>query len=318
MSDAALADDPQSRRVQRGTLSPEQEIEAARQSLERKDATIATQAATIESVSAHAAKAGAAGAQAAEARIQEREGSLSNAIKAAETSVAAAKAAKRSAREAGNNDAEMEADDALTDAKVELRVLVGQKADFDAQKPRLLEEAKALAKAPPVPADTSGRDRWFSDHPMFNTDATYKQDALNAHELTVAKKIPTGSPQYFDFLNTHLERLHGKGHGKPKENGGGQQQQQQQRQDGSSAAAPPGRDVTGSFDVSVDGSTLRLTRGADGKKQLTGTIPGAWREAASWVNMSEIDYAIQQVEIREEQAAGRGTVVQMGDGAIYR
>ena len=44
--------------------------------------------------------------------------------------------------------------------------------------------------------------------------------------------------------------------------------------------------------------------GADGKKQLSGTIPAKWREAAKWNNQDEIAYAISMVEIEEENKRG--------------
>src|SRR4051812_41882890 len=117
MSDAALAED-QSRRVARGGKTPEQEIEDARQSLQRKDRQIADLTDTNAKLAGDAGAHAKAASESEIARITERESTLNTAIASAKTTKDAAIAAKRAARDAGNIDAEIEADEALTSASV--------------------------------------------------------------------------------------------------------------------------------------------------------------------------------------------------------
>lgn len=319
MSDADTADDQGSKRVerQRSNLSPEQEIAASRAALERKTKENTTLAGAADKATATAAEYGKEGAAAIRAQVADAERAIANGISAQEAKRDAAQVAWKSAREAGDVDAEQKANDMLTDAKVELRVLSGQKATFDANKPHQLKKAEAMEKGPPAVARPSAESqKWLDDHPEFETNPQYRADALDAHELAIAKGIPNGSTAYVTFLDSHMARLHGKEHGrggsKADDAGDGGVNRHS-----TSSGAPPSRDTAGGLSATVDGYNLRIIVGQDGKEKLVGDIPPAWREGAKWSGMNEVDYSISQLKIQAETKAGKGPVL-MGEGAIYR
>lgn len=320
MSDAALADD-QSRRVQRGsTISPEDELAAARRSLETKTREADKLRSTNVDLSNQVVESAAIAANAEIARINERETSLTTAINSAMTEQSSAESAKRAAREAGNIDAELAADKAFSKATVRLEALNIEKTRFDGNKPRLMEEAKRKAEAPKTAAPNRAPEaqRWLDEHPRFESDPVYKADALEAHRAAVAAGISTNSSDYSRYLNTRLERLYGKNHGQPEGARHQERDSDMNRDRGTSSATPPSRDTDASFSQQVDGSTLRLSRDASGKPQLSGQIPGSWRDAARYCGMDEVAYAIDQMVIAEEAKSGKNSLMTSSDGMFYK
>lgn len=318
MSEAVLDDDAGSnRRVTRQrNLSPDDAITKARQELELSNATLKR---NNEQLVAHAERTGKAAADAELARITSEEQQINNGLLQAKTAETAARAAKLAAREAGNTTAEMDADDALTNAKVEQRILAEKKTYFDASKDAAIANAKALAEPPKQTVDTSVRDRWFSEHPLYNSDPAYKQDTTDGHNLALARGHRNGSPEYYGFIDQHLKRLHGDQHGRSRDQTRRQQKQDTDMDYNSSHAAGPSRDSGGGeFSHTVDGSTMQLTRDGKGVPQLSGDIPPGWVQAAGWCNMDPVKYAIDQLVIAEEAKSGKNALVRSADGMFYK
>lgn len=273
----------------------------------------------------HANLAGRAASESALARIAERGNTLTNNVDVAKKAIESARVAKAAARTASDDAAFDAADEAFVDAKVALRVAEAEKSAFDAQKPRLEDDAKKVAapiKATPMPSQEA--QKWLDDHPLFHTDTDYHDDAIDAHDLALTRGLKEGTTDYVKFIDKRLEKLHGKDHGKEKpvdedhdqgadRTGGGQDDDRD-----SSRGAPPSRDQNVGGTMTVDGKSLRLVTGNDGKKSIRGTIPAKWQEAAGWVGMNPVEYAIQQLEIAEETKAGHAPGIRMGDGMIYK
>lgn len=320
MSEAALDEDTgASQRVTRQrNQTPEQKIADARKSLEATNAENAHLRTTVQQVTEHATRNGKAASDAELSRIQTEETTLANGLTQARNAETAAKAAKAAARESGNVQAELDADDALMNAKVDVKILTEKQTFFLANKDAAVTDAKALANPPQIKPDTSARDRWFATHPKFQTDPKYKQDALDAHAAALGRKIQQGTPEYFAHLDQHLERIYGANHGGGQNNGNGQGQERDMEHSSSSAAGPSRESTGGAFTHTVDGSTLQLSRDEKGVPRLTGQIPATWRQAASWCGMDEVKYAIDKMLVAEEEKAGTNKLHQTADGMSYR
>lgn len=320
MSDAALAED-QNRRVQRG--STEDQVEQIRRQLANKDRDLTAARGENNDLRGQVATTARAASDAELGRIAERESLLVTSIEGAKQNAATAKAAMRAARDSGNLDAEMEASENFSKATVRVEALTIEKNQFDAQKPTLIESAKKRGEvvATKAPARAAEAQKWLDEHPRFETDPMYKADAIQAHNAALAAGISPNSPQYPQYLNTALGRIYGKEHG--HEGGSTSQEDRHQEPDMSrstSHAAPPNRDGEaggGAFSTTVNGSTLRLTRDANGKPQISGQIPASWRDGARYCGMDEIPYAIDQMMILEEAKQGRNQLVTSADGGMH-
>jgi hypothetical protein len=318
---AVKLDDQVSHRVKRQARVDDQDDGvSAEAALKLANETIAAQNKTIANVTKQAKDASTAAANATVGRISDREQTINSALSAAEMARKTADTAWRAAKQAGDIDAEAEALDMLAEAKLEIKTWTSEKQKFDAQKPQLLEQAKNTAAGPANDPENDARSaQWISDHPKFNTDAKYKQRALDLHAAAIARGLVGGSPGYINYLDDGLTELYGEDHGKmTNDSGGGSRTSRaaDTRVDrGTSAGAPPSRDSDrGSF--SAHG--VRLIRNSDGSKSVQGEPPAEWVDGAKWTGMSLPEYCVSMLELEEEKQAGRGQVVQMGDGVIYR
>lgn len=317
MAEPALElDDAGNRRVERKSrseVSAEDALATAKKTIEDRDRTIAGLKTTVVQTST-------AASEQAVGRLKERETAIVSGIAAAEAAEAAGAQALRTAREAGDLDAELKAMDTLADAKLQKMKWNEAKTTYDANKDRLTKEAEALGK-PKLPSGPDAESqRWLEEHPLIGTDQQYRKDADDAHDLAVKNRMPPGHPGYIAAVNAHLERLHGKDHGKAKaekktDNTDGDLVVTEQQR-GTSMSAPAGRSgEDGSFSMSVGGKSLSLSVNGEGKEVLRGTIPGEWVEAAKWNKMTPHEYAISRLKIAKDGGAGG---IQFGEGAIYR
>lgn len=320
MSDALEVDDGQggteSRRVERKSRRdgpvPEDALKEVREGLGKATAT--TNAA-IKDRNDMAATALAT----TEARINERDQYLTSQIATAKSAIETARAAKKAAREAGDGDAQDTAEEALTDAKTSLRILEIQKTNFDAEKPKALENAKKAAEPIKPVADTSKRDAWFAAHPRFNfqnpdADRPYFNAAMTAHHDALEKNIPEGSDAYFAHLNAQLGHQFGANHATGD---GTSRKPREARTSETSMATPVGREGAGDG-YSSQNHDLRIVVNGEGKRSISGTIPKDWVEAAKWTGMTPAAYAIAQLDIEAEGGAANGGFDPQGRVQVYR
>lgn len=325
MSEAATAEGRGSSRVDRqsrtGGLADSEALTQAQKTIERQERELADERKGREAAEGRAQQATTRVVAASTAQLAEREGSLTAQIEAAKKAETAAMASKKSARAAGDDDASDAADAALLDARVDLKYWSHELNVFKAQKPALEREIKAEAEGAAAAGNSGPTEhsrKWLSDHPKFNTDARYHADALAAHGLAIQNGHKNGSLGYIDFINGQLESLHGKEHGKAGSSNREHQGGGRREESSSSSAAPVNRDTAGPMTYRTnEGHDLRVTISSDGKKQLSGQIPAKWVEAAGWVNMEPVAYAISKIESEEEAADGRGPTMS-SEGAFYR
>lgn len=310
-------------RQPRKEAGADEALRIAQETIERKDRELAAANQRADEAGKSVLKANTVASNTAMARISDQEVAIKNGLSAAEKSVETATLAWRQARQQGDVEAEEKAMDALGDAKIEKARWKERNDAFTQQKPALEEEAKRPAVQPA--AVEAGKDkmsdesrRWIESHPKFNTDASYRQDALDAHEIAISRKIPIGTTQYTAFLDNHLERLYGKDHGmqeQDRDRGGERERSPRRGPDrGASSGATPSRDRDGSFAY----NGVKLGTDAQGKKTVTGDIPAEWVNAAKWNGMDPVAYAVSMLEIEEERSRGHSPILQEGQGMVLR
>lgn len=328
MPQAARSSEQQGQRVQRKAndrplpadtntgLTDTDAEDAAKRALEARDAENKRLSEENKALADRANKAGSAAAAATTARMGDREAAIANGMAAAKRTVEQATASYKAARAAGDLDGEMAALDVLGDAKLELKLFEGQKAAFDAEKPNLEKQAKAMAEpVTSTPGQSDQAKKWIDDHPLFQTDAKYKADALMAHREAMALNIATNSDAYPAFLNTHLARLYGADHGKTAaEDRRDDDRREHREMNRASTGAPPGREQDGRS-VRHAGGNLRVVRDREGNEGVSGDIPAEWVEAAKWCNMDVEEYALEQLKITAEGGANN---TYRPDGVTYR
>lgn len=201
---------------------------------------------------------------AAEARLQQadqailssQERTIASSIHAATTTIERAKSDLVAAINSGDPVAQADAQGRLSMASAELTTLSGQKAYFENERARAVEEAK---RAPPpdqvgkisvnTPGGTlavgaSDKD-WMDKHPKFYSDPTYYNHAIAAHTTVVNDGAQPGTPAYYRALDAEMsefDRYEAFKRGEPvNDQNNLSQRQQQRRQPASSFGAPVSR-----------------------------------------------------------------------------
>lgn len=235
-------------------------------------------------------------------------------LEAQKNIVTQAQARYRAARENGDFDAEVEALDALTDAKNAVSSLNGQKTYLTQQKTvydqrvKQAEEARKNAPATRTPGLYSEKTQeWIGKHPEFNTDPFYKSIAIGAAQAAVQDGCVADSPQFFRFIEQTLERAMGNNRQQSNPDHGGQQQQQRRTgPNASSMAAPPSRENTSTRQRGGAPSPEAVAR------QLNCTVQDL-RDFARFAKMKFEDYVSDQASIILEQSRGQDTGLFRGE-----
>lgn len=128
---------------------------------------------------------------------------ITTALAASQTALDGAKRELRAALEAGDLDAQLEAQDKLTQARVDLRT-------YDEAKTTMEARAKTPSRpSDPVEAYVQGRSEktagWLRQHRDFVTDQRKNAKLNAAHHDAVAEGIAPDTPEYF----THVEQFVG-------------------------------------------------------------------------------------------------------------
>ena len=268
--------------------TPEEALAEARQML--ADSEAARQAAEQ--------RAQQAGGQAANAQ----EAALREAIVSTEAALAQARANYRTAREAGDLDAEQQASENASMARLRLEALKGEQQQRRAA-PQIQQQAS------PIPGPAA--QRWLAEHPKVNTDPVYAAACSEAHYRAV-QRFESESPEYFRFCEAELRARFGDNHGKdepvttpPKQQPQAAAPRQQAKPPASSYATPPGRgnqtNARGDGDINAIAAKL-------------GTDADTLREFAGVNGMTVDQYVKKQAEILSE----RNTQITYGDGAVFR
>lgn len=147
------------------------------------------------------------------ARVQAEESSINSSISAWQTDVASLNKEYRAALEANNIDKATEINDKLVEARIELRIANGRKADLTAWKEDQVKRAEAAERQQaaasnqdPLANYTDRTRQWIEAHkdsagrPLFLTDKRFQQRATGAHNLALADGLQPDTDDYFDFV----------------------------------------------------------------------------------------------------------------------
>lgn len=295
---------------------PDAALAEVRETLTAKEREADTLRGQVQSETQRANDAAATALEALTRQMTDRETFLTTAIEREGRAIEGAQAAWKAAKESGDIVAEGAAITALGKAQGNLKVAEIDKANFDAEKPRILAEAKEAAKPREAPkGPTQEAQQWMRDHPRIKTDKHYSEEARIAQKRAAEDLgYAYGSSDSLRYVSSALERMFGKDHGKEAE-ADGDRTNGRSDSGGISTAAAPGRGEGGS--VAGPGN-LKLSYGNDGKPQINGNIPAEWREAAGFCGMSPVEYAISMLEHEKEVKEGRAVYSQNSGGMSWR
>lgn len=300
--------------------TPEEALAAAQKALATKDAAIASERQRAVSAETAAAQARDAAARERAGRVTDRAAAVASAAETAAADKQTAITALKMARDAGDFDAEIKAIELLNSATYRQNQTAGEIASMK------MVEPGAGTGGDAAPRQTQGAispaaQSWIDAHPRFNSDGEYKKIALAAHGQAILDGAPADSQAYFRYLNAavaDLERREADNGGNMDRNNGNGGRR------ASSEAAPPGRGNGGhggaARTVQTKLGPLNVSRRADGKLgiQIPPNLRADFEEGAKITNMSLGEYALEQVRIADEIAAGGNGGLVTEEGSIYR
>ena len=217
------------------------------------------------------ARAGTAKAQARtafEQQIQGKESELDTKIANAKTTLESIKQQLKTARVAGDSDAEIELQDAMTDARYGLNAVVWEKKNFETWKAAQLKEAEKKADPETSSPYTTKERAWIRNHPEFNTNKKFARLAKIAAQEARDEGHEQDTPGYFSFIEDALAEANLLTKGEDPLSGAGTN-----TRSSVSVALPPQNDVSS-----------KTVTGANPKYPF---IPRNFRIPADWVEAAE-------------------------------
>lgn len=151
-----------------------------------------------------AANANAATNTAAQAQIATHENAIKSKITAAKTNLDSVKAQLKTAKATGDGDAEVELQDALTNARYELNTAEWEEKNFNTWKANQENVARQQAATPKSPY-TIKEQAWIDAHPQFQTDKRFSRLAQQAARDALDENIKQDSIQYFNYIETAMK-----------------------------------------------------------------------------------------------------------------
>lgn len=143
-----------------------------------------------------------------EQQIVARDNEIDSKIATAKTSLESIKQQLKQARATNDTDAEVELQDAMTDARYALNAADWEKKNFTTWK----ENQKKIAEQQPARQDndaspyTAKERRWIADHPEFNSNKRFARIAkAAAGQARDEENLPQDSAAYFEFIENALK-----------------------------------------------------------------------------------------------------------------
>lgn len=143
-----------------------------------------------------------------EQQIVARDNEIDSRIATAKTNLDSIKQQLKQARAANDTDAEVDLQDAMTDARYALNAADWEKKNFSAWKEdqkKRVEQGNARQDNEASPYTAKER-RWISDHPEFNSNKSFARVAkIAASEAREEENLPQDSAAYFEFIENALK-----------------------------------------------------------------------------------------------------------------
>lgn len=150
------------------------------------------------------ASANAATNNAAQAQIITHEAAIDSKINAAKTNLDSIKTQLKTAKATGDGDAEVELQDALTNARYELNTAEWDKKNFNAWKANQENVSRQAAAAPKSPY-TIKEQAWIDAHPEFQTNKKFARLAKMVAQEALDEGHKQDSVGYFNYIENGMK-----------------------------------------------------------------------------------------------------------------
>jgi hypothetical protein len=184
------------------TPTPEETVAEMKKQIDAANARADREAAARKEAEEQAAKASNANATAVKSQITAQEEAIAGKINAAKTSLDSIKQQLKQAKSAGDGDAEVELQDALTDARYKLNAAEWEKGNFDRWKEA---QTKAPATTEVKSPYTAKEQAWIDSHPEFGTNKKFARVAKLAAQEALDEGHKQDSAGYFKYIEDTLK-----------------------------------------------------------------------------------------------------------------
>lgn len=221
--------------------------------------------------------------------IVTRETAIASKIDAAKTKLDSTKQQLKQAKSAGDSDAEVELQDALTNARYELNAAEWEKNQFTAWKTNAEKQAQNAPQGSQRTSPyTDAEQAWISRHPEFNSSKKFARLAKLAAQEARDEGHAQDSKGYFDYIEGALKEdglLGTKDPTSGADNAGA-----------ASTATPPNRNGAAGGPVIVNKNSKYpyIPKGF--------TVPKEWVDAANDQGFDDpLEYANERIKIESEE-----------------
>ena len=184
--------------------TPEEAAADLRKQLEAANARADREARAREDAETRANNASASAGNAVQAQITTQETAIEGKISLAKTNLESIKAQLKQARQAGDSDAEIDLQDAMTNARYELNTAEWEKKNFAAWKE---DQAKRTTKVEASSPYTAKEQAWISSHPEFGTSKKFARVAKSAAADALEEGLKQDSDKYFQYIEDALTEM---------------------------------------------------------------------------------------------------------------
>ncbi len=184
------------------------------------------------------------------------------------------------ALESGDSDKVVEFQEKLSSATYQVAALEDRKNQFDAWE----KQQEEVAKRQPAKQETTPETQaWIDRNPRFLDDSEFQSEATAAHHAAIGRRLRPDSPAYFKFIDDRLDRVFANS---DEPEGDDTDENPPARK--SAPAAPPNRGAGG------NGS-------GEGNGKKVYKLTAQQREAASFMKMTDLEYAKELERIEQEK-----------------
>lgn len=182
--------------------TPEEQVELMKKERDEANARADREAASRREAEERAESAATSAGTAVQSQIATHEAAIESKIGAAKTNLESIKQQLKQAKTAGDSDAEVELQDALTNARYELNSAEWEKKNFATWKEG--QKTKPAADTEKKSPYTTKEQAWIDAHPDFNKNPKFARMAKGAASAAL-EYHKQDSPGYFKYIEDMLE-----------------------------------------------------------------------------------------------------------------
>lgn len=184
--------------------TPEETAADLKKQLADANARADREAAGRKEAEAAASKASNAAGNAVQSQIVAQETAIEGKITTAKTNLDSIKSQLKQAKAAGDGDAEVELQDALTNARYELNTAEWEKKNFTTWKETQAKTTPARTE-PAASPYTVKEQAWIAGHPEFDKNKKFARTAKLAAQEAIDEGHKQDTPSYFQYIEDTLK-----------------------------------------------------------------------------------------------------------------